>query len=141
VTDDAELRATSDLMLKLLDELGALERRKRELPPGTEAFASLAWEVADRARLTVRWSELQLRQANEALERRANDTDGAPALVDVPARRLDVVLAEWRQAEIRLSQAHPGSPEAEEAATEATRLRIESRTLQDRKLEEQRRER
>jgi hypothetical protein len=134
MTDSSELRATSDMMLRMLDELAALERRKRDLVPGTEEFSSLAWEVADLARTTVRWSELQLRQANEAMER-GQDRPGV-ALVEVPTRRLDEVLAEWRQAEIRLSQAQPGSDEAEEAAAEATRLRLEYTRLQERKLEE-----
>ena len=131
MSDDTELRATSDRMLGMLDQLRELETRKRELTPGTEEFARLAWDVADLARTTVRWSELQLRQANEALE--AGTAQPAVALVDVPVRRLDEVLAEWRQAEIRLSQALPGSPDAEAAAQDASRLRAEYGELQARK--------
>ena len=56
----------------------------------------------------------------------------------MPARRLDVVLAEWRQAEMTQSQALPGSPEAERAAEEVARLRSEYGMLQERKLSEQR---
>jgi hypothetical protein len=135
MAEDSELRATSDSMLAMLDRVRDLESRKRQLAPGTQDFARLAWEVAEQARLIVRWSELQLRQANESL------TNGAAPfvpLVDTPPRRLDVVLAEWRSAEMRLSQAPPGSPEADDAARDVARLRDEYGVLQERKLEEQR---
>ena len=135
MADDSELRATSDSMLSMLDRVRDLESRKRELAPGTDDFARLAWEVVEQARLLVRWSELQLRQANESL---ADASGPTVPLVDVPARRLDVVLAEWRTAEMRLSQAVPGSSEAEEAARDVARLRDEYGVLQDRKIEEQR---
>jgi len=135
MTEQSELRATSDSMLSMLDRVRELESRKRELAPGTEAFAKLAWDVAEQARLIVRWSELQLRQANEMLSQPA--ASKVP-LVDVPPRRLDTVLAEWRQAEMRLSQASPGSPDAERAAGDVARLRDEYRVLQERKLEAQR---
>ena len=136
MADESELRATSDSMLSMLDEVRGLESRKREHVVGTEEFAHLAWEVAELARVIVRWSELQLRQANEALTH--DGTEGVP-LVDVPARRLDHVLADWRQAEMRLSQALPGSADAESAAAEVARLREEYSVLQDRKIVEQRR--
>ena len=135
MAEESELRATSDSMLSMLDRVRELESRKRELAPGTKAFAHLAWEVAEQARLIMRWSELQLRQANEAL---GQPETSKVALVDVPPRRLDAVLAEWRQAEMRLSQASPGSPEAERAAADVARLRDEYRVLQERKLEAQR---
>ena len=136
MSEESELRATSDSMLQMLDQIRDMESRKRQEVVGTEAFARLAWEVNEGARLVQRWAELQLRQANEA---RADDgASAALPLVDVPARRLDVVLAEWRQAEIVLSQALPGSPEADRAAENVARLRREYGVLQERKLEEQR---
>lgn len=131
MTDESELRATSDSMLSMLDRVRELESRKRELAPGTEQFAQLAWDVAEQARLIVRWSELQLRQANESLGEPASNMP----LVDVPPRRLDAVLADWREAEMRLSQALPGSPEADRAAGDVARLRDEYAVLQDRKLD------
>jgi hypothetical protein len=135
MADQSELRATSDSMLTMLDRVRELESRKRELAPGTQEFAQLAWEVAELARVLVRWSELQLRQANEFLE---EPPTPKVALVDVAPRRLDVVLAEWRQAEMRLSQAPPGSEDAEAAARDVARLRDEYGVLQERKLDEQR---
>jgi hypothetical protein len=133
MADERELRATSDLMLSMLDRLRDAEIEKRGHAPGTESFARLAYDVVELSRTVTRWSELQLRQANEALDLGA--TPAAPALVEVPPRRLDEVLAEWRQAEIRLSHAAPGSQEAAEAAEDAARLRDEYRQLQERKLE------
>ena len=134
MSHEHELRATSDSMLSMLDRVRDLESRKREHQPGTDTFAQLAWEVAELSRLISRWSELQLRQANEAL---ADGVSPTP-LTDVPLRRLDVVLAEWRQAEMRLSQSPPGSTDAEQAAAEVARLRTEYSVLQDRKIDEQR---
>lgn len=136
MTDESELRATSDLMLRMLDEIRELELAKRAETPGTDTFAQLAYDVMEHVRTVVRWSELQLRQANEMHGTAAADS-GRP-LESVEPRRLDVVLAEWRQAEVRLSQAQPGAPEARDAAADAERLREEYRSLQERKLEEQR---
>lgn len=123
-------------MLEMLDRIRDLESRKRLEVVGTESFSRLAWEVNEGARMVQRWAELQLRQANEA---RADDgSSAALPLVAVSPRRLDVVLAEWRQAEIVLSQAQPESPEADRAAEDVARLRREYGVLQERKLEEQR---
>ncbi len=132
MSDESELRATSDSMLAMLDRLRDLESRKRREIVGTEAFAQLAWDVVEVARLVQRWAEIQLRQANEAL---LDDTPSMDIpLEDVPARRLDLVLAEWRQAEMVQSQALPGSPEAERAADDVARLRREYGILQERKI-------
>lgn len=138
MSDDSELRATSDLMLQMVDRLREAEVLKRDHAPGSDEFARLAYEVMELSRNVTRWSELQLRQANEAAEHREGPEPTAPVLADVPARRLDVVLAEWRQAEIRLSQSLPGSQDVAEAAADAERLRLEYRELQARKLDEQR---
>jgi hypothetical protein len=123
-------------MMTMIDRLRDLESEKRREIVGTETFARLAWEVLETARMAQRWAELQLRQANEAL------LDDEPSidvpLGEVPARRLDIVLAEWRQAEMTQSLALPGSPDAERAAEDVARLRREYGILQERKLEEQR---
>jgi hypothetical protein len=136
MSEESELRATSDSMLTMLDRVRDLESRKRQEVVGTETFAQLAWEVLELTRMAQRWAELQLRQANEA--RASDDGSASIPLNEVPARRLDVVLAEWRQAEMTQSLALPGSPEAEHAAEEVARLRTEYGMLQERKLSEQR---
>ena len=134
MSDDSELRATSDRMLLILDEIRDAELAKRQESPGTETFAKLAYDVMELARTVSRWSELQLRQANEALGRQGPEDNGR-VLAEVPARRLDEILAEWRQAEIRLSQAQPGSSDADHAAADAARLRLEYQALQEKKLQ------
>lgn len=134
--DHGDLRATSDLMLEMVDRLRAAEEAKRGMAPGSPGFAPKAFEVLELARTVTRWAELQLRQANEAP--RPGESAPSPALRDVPKRRLDEVLAEWRQAEIRLSQAHPDSGDRRTAADDADRLRDEYRELQARKMSEHR---
>ena len=46
-------------------------------------------------------------------------------LINVEPRPLDRVLAHWREAQLRLEIAKPGSPEAEEAVRDIERLRDE----------------
>jgi hypothetical protein len=134
MSNQGELRATSDLMLEMLDRLRAAEETKRSLRPGTREFADHAYNVLEMARFVTRWSELQLKQANESLTEAVPPVD---SLEDTPKRRLDVVLAEWRQAELRLSQASPGSPELVDATESAERLREEYRRLQAAKMDRQ----
>lgn len=129
--NDGELRATSDLMLEMLDRLRGAEEVKRARAPGTPEFADLAYRVVELSRTLTAWAELQLRLANEAL---AADEPSPEPLESVRPRRLDEVLAEWRRAEIRLSHASPASPEALTAAEEAEDLRREYGRLQERKL-------
>lgn len=131
MTQQGELRANSDMMLRLLDQLRTAEETKRATSPGSEDFARLAHDVKELAHTVVRWSELQLRQANEALA--APGAADSPPLAEVQPRRLDEVLAEWRRAEIRVSQARPDDPDAAGLAAEVDRLRTEYRELQSRK--------
>jgi hypothetical protein len=132
MSEEGELRATSDLMLVMVDRLREAEEAKRALAPGSREFARLAYEIVEISRTVTRWSELQLRQANEF----AMDADRPqpPTLRDTPKRRLDEILAEWRQAEIRLSHASPDDPEARAAAEAVDRLREEYREQQARKI-------
>jgi hypothetical protein len=131
MTTEGEVRATSDLMLQMLDRLRGTEEVKRGLNPGSREFADRAYEVVELAREVTRWSEHQLRIANELL---ARPDESTATLRDTPKRRLDEVLAEWRQAEIRLSHASPGSDDYRHATELVERLRSEYRILQDAKM-------
>jgi hypothetical protein len=51
------------------------------------------------------------------------------ALIDVEPRRLDRILANWREAQFRLEIAALGSPEAEAATREIERLREEYQAI------------
>jgi hypothetical protein len=132
MSNHGELRATSDMMLEMLERLRAAEQDKRGHLPGTREFADLAFEVLELSRMVTRWAEHQLQQANERL---AEVPPSSVPLSQTPKRRLDEVLAEWRQAEIQLSVVLPGSPEFDVATAAVERLRDEYRGLQNEKMD------
>jgi len=121
-----ELRATADQMLEILDELRAMEVNKRSTPIGSAEFVELARAASRHGRLAFRWTDLQLQPAEEAAARVARG-EAAPdiRISDVTPRPMDQILALWREAQIRLEIAQPGSPEASAAADEIERLRDE----------------
>lgn len=131
MTDEQELRAHSDRMIELIKRLQALEEEKHHVGVGTPEFLALAAEVEKLSRLVFRWSGMQMQSAEHAaasLER--GETDGK-ALDDVAPRRLDVILAAWREAQFRFELAKPGSDEATQAASDVERLREEFRVAQE----------
>ena len=119
------------MMLEMLERLRAAEQVKRGHLPGTREFADLAFEVLELSRMVMRWAEHQLQQATEAL---AEQPAASVPLSHTSKRRLDEVLAEWRQAEIQLSLSTPSSPEYASATAAVERLREEYRKLQDEKM-------
>jgi hypothetical protein len=116
----AEIRAAADHMLDLMDEVRAAEERKREVPLGSEAFVELALRVATRARVVSRWADLQLQLA-QSIPYGVEDV----SISDLRPRPLERVLALWREAQIRLQLAPPGSPAASQAVDDIERLRNE----------------
>jgi hypothetical protein len=121
-----ELRATADQMLEILDELRAMEMSKRSSPIGSEEFIELARAALRHGRLAFRWTDLQLQLAEEAAARVARGEEAPEVrITDINPRRMDHTLALWREAQIRLEIAQPGSPEAAAAADEIERLRAE----------------
>ena len=124
-----EYRATTDQMLELIDALRAAEERKRNVPIGSPAFVEAAVEAEHLSRLAFRWAQLELQMATSAKERvAAGQLPADVSLVDVEPRKLDVILAHWREAQLRLEIATPGSPEAERAVVDIERLREEYQT-------------
>jgi len=124
-----ELRATADKMLEMLDRLADIERRKAEIEEvGSAPFVELAAEAEALAQVVFRWSQLQLQQAIAATL--VPREERAVRLADIQPRRLDVILADWRQAQVRLDAARPGTPEALRAADDVERLRTEYRAAQ-----------
>jgi len=129
MSDRGDLRATADQMLEIIDELRAMEIKKRAAPIGSPEFVELARAALDHGRLAFRWTDLQLRLAEEAAAHVARGE--APhdlRIDDVTPRPLDQILALWREAQIRLEIAEPGSHEASAAAAEIERLREEYQT-------------
>jgi hypothetical protein len=121
--DRGEARAMTDQMLGLVERLAAGEAAKRTMVLGTREFADKASEVEGLARLAFRWSQLQLQVAERA--QRGGVAPDAVPLDEVEPRPLDIVLSNWREAQLRLEIAHPGSDEARAAANDVERLREE----------------
>jgi hypothetical protein len=121
-----ELRAIADQLLEMLDLLRASEERKREEELGSAEFVALAEEAEMQGRLVFRWTGLQLELAREAARRRAlGELDPKLRINDIQPRAIDVILAGWREAQLRLEIAKPGSPDAAAAADRIERLRDE----------------
>ncbi len=134
-TMERDLRLASDGLLASLDELYRLEDEKRTLTPGTPRFVELAGRVETLAQQVLGHSVRQGELAEQA-EALVEQTDATPRVIeDVPPRPIHAILADWRQAERRASEAVPGSEDADRAATEITRLRDEYRRAHDRAAE------
>ena len=122
-------------MLSLIDELRASEERTRQVVLGTPEFVEIARETEVAARLVFRWAQMQLELAQSS-----SPLDAATEpvrLVNVVPRPIDRILANWREAQLRLEIAHPGSPEAEAAASDIERLREEYQAAHEVRLTEQ----
>jgi hypothetical protein len=113
-----EVRAAADHMLQLLDDVRTAEAAKREIPMGSSEFIELAARIARHARVVSRWADLQLQLAQTVEEQ-------GTTISDVRPRPLERVLALWREAQIRLELAEPGSAAAERAVEDLERYRNE----------------
>lgn len=121
-----EFRATTDTMLDMIDALRASEERKRSVEVGSPDFLQAAQEAEELSRLAFRWAQMELQMALSAKSRiEAGQLSANVRLENVEPRPLDRVLAHWREAQIRLEIATPGTEEAEAAARDIERLREE----------------
>jgi hypothetical protein len=121
-----EFRATTDQMLELIDELRNLESQKRRLPLGSPEFIAIARLTANHARLVFRWAQMQEQMAVESGDRvERGEMRPGIKLQRVTPRPLDVILANWREAQLRLEISRPGSTEAQAASDDMERLREE----------------
>jgi hypothetical protein len=122
------LRATSDALMRDLNELAGLEDEKRSLQPGDDRLTELAERIeVIAARLfgkTVRQRQLSTKVEDLVEESHPEAPLGS---IDDTLREIHVVLAEWRDAERQAQEAVPGSVEAEAAADRAAELRAEYR--------------
>jgi hypothetical protein len=118
--------------LRDLEQLEGMEREKRQLPPDDPRLVQIAAEVETIA-LRVLGSTVRQRElAEDASERTGAGAPGATAesIADV-SREIHVILAEWRDAERRATEARPASVEAAAAAAEVDRLRAEYRNAHE----------
>lgn len=135
MTGRGEFRAIADQLLDIMEQLRSYEMRKRGEPLGSDEFVALAEEAEVQGRLVFRWTGLQLEMAREAARNRARgQLDPDVRLTDVQPRPIDRILAAWREAQIRLEMARPGSPEAADAADDIERLRDEYAAVADSKM-------
>ena len=109
-----EFRAFTDQMLEYIDQLRAAEERKRSVEVGSPDFLAAAEEASELSRLTFRWAQMELELARKV---RSEGEVVAPdvRLINVQPRALDLILAHWREAQLRFEMATPGSPEADGA--------------------------
>ena len=128
--DNQHVRAAGDKMLDIIERLSSVEKAKRELVIGTPEFVEHAEEAAQLARVAFRWSQLQLQLAQAAPPGGAGD--GASRMVDIRPRPMDRILADWREAQLRLEGTLPGSSDAQAAADDVERLREEFHAAQER---------
>ena len=112
---EPNLHEVSDALLANLDRLRALELEKRSLPVGSPRLVELATEIEALAVLVLGSTDTQVDLAKEAVrEARAGELDPNATIEEMSAapRELHVVLSEWRDAERRLAEVSPDSPEA-----------------------------
>jgi hypothetical protein len=126
-----ELRSTSDALLEDLAVLAGLEREKRSLNPDSPRLVSLAEEIEQLAARVLGQSKRQ-RSLSEVVNDHAQATGAArpPSIEDTP-REIHLILADWRDAERRASDAPAGSAEAGAAEAEVDRLREEYRAAHE----------
>jgi hypothetical protein len=134
VSIEPDLHATSDAMLANLDRLRELEIEKRNLPFGSPRLVELASEIERLAATVLGASDTQADLAKEALQQaRSGAIDPSTTIEDLgpPARELHAVLSDWRDAERRLSEVAPDSPEGLHLRAQIDLLRDEYRQAHD----------
>ncbi len=123
------LRAASDSLLRDLTELQALEQEKRQTEPDNPRLVRLAEEIEALA-VRVMGSSMRQRERAEAIVGVGGSDAPDQSIAETP-REIHVILAEWRDTERQLSDAVPGSAEADIAAQRIRMLRWEYRRAHD----------
>jgi hypothetical protein len=122
------LRATSDALMRDLDVLSALEEEKRALQPGDSKLVELAGRIEEIAERILAGSVRQHQLSQTVNVQVEVGAPNAPTTaIEDTTRSTAAVLAEWREAERRLSVADPGSAEFAEASALVDALRAEYR--------------
>jgi uncharacterized protein (UPF0335 family) len=132
---DAELRSASDKMLEILDRLRRLEEEKRSVEVGTPEFAAMATEAEGLSRDVFRWSQLQDDLAHASKTRRKTGEVSGRPIEALSPRPLHRILADWREAEVRLQRLAPGSRAANATIRAIERFRDEYQAIHARKAE------
>lgn len=126
---EQDLRLTSDDLMNYLERLRDLELEKRGLTPGSSEFVSIAAEIEKLAARVLATTVKQETLAEETLSAKVEDDVELRPIKDVPpVREVQLILAEWREAERRLAAASYGTPEHLQAQAAVKRLRDEYRS-------------
>ncbi|MBA2487710.1 MAG: hypothetical protein H0V36_00105 [Chloroflexi bacterium] len=123
--DESELRATSDEMLQVINRLRDIEMAKRAEPMGSHRFTELVQEATVLSRLVFRWGALQEEVSRIVQERIQRGEAPDRSIEQVEPRRLDRILAAWREAEFRFSSADVDYPARDQAVDDLERIREE----------------
>jgi len=123
---ESELRVASDRILKSLEQLDSLENEKRHLKPDSARFQTLAREIERLAADIFAQSHAQQRLGEKAKVEAARTGEEPASIAETERMRdISVILAEWRDAERRLTTASPDSAEHALAVADVARLRDE----------------
>jgi hypothetical protein len=126
------LRATSDALIQDLERLAALEREKRSMAPTDPRLVGIAAEVEQLALRVLGRSVKQRELTQDARnEVKSGDPDAPMHSIATTPREIHVILAEWRDAERRATDAPGGSPHRSAAEAQIDRLRAEYRQAHD----------
>ena len=125
MTESADrLRTASDLLLRDLEALIGLEGKKRTLSPDDPVMLELASQIRELASRVLTDTKAQ-----EVLAQKVSiesETGDAPAINETP-RSIPTILAAWRDAERRLEELAPETPEAQALRIQVNNLRAEYR--------------
>jgi len=129
MTDTGEaLRETSDALMRDLDALATMEGEKRQLQPGDPKILELAARVEELAARVLAGTTYQRRLSELGDTQIARGSPAAPTEpIEESERPIELILAEWREAERGLASAPPDSVEETEARVRVRRLRDEYR--------------
>ena len=125
---EQDLRTASDRVMRTLERLHELETEKRGIEPGTARFRKIAREVERLSASVFDDTHAQEQLAERTVVLREQAGVVLQPIDDIePSREIQVILAEWRDAERRMSEAKPNSADHARAAADADRLRAEYR--------------
>lgn len=130
--DESELRATSDEMMQVITRLRDIELAKRAEPMGSHRFTELVREATILSRLVFRWGALQEEVSRIVQERIQRGDAPDRSIEQIEPRRLDRILAAWREAEFRMHSADAHSAEREQAVNDLERIREEYQEVHQR---------
>ena len=134
---EGQLRSTSDTLLVALDELGTLERRKRDMAPGDPGLVAISTRIEEIAEQVLGASVAQrdlTEQVTSEVQEGSREPHG-PSIAQTPPPDLGhaltaaEILGEWRLAEAQLAGAVPGSQQAAHLEAQCDDLRRRYRAV------------